>query len=574
MERDLTREIITIPQKRQKRMCLSSKKHRWSLLQKIVVPLIVLGIGCWFTSPLWQYPRLFFGTELKGDNIKSAHFYDFVGRNSWSKNNASDYFSQFDATNSPLITEYFPSIIEAQIMSPFVHLFDWPQHWPIILSASIILNAMSVLLLVYVLGGNRLAMLIASVGMLFLRPIWVDIVGGRINSITPCYALFAFAFILLTLPYSFQGQQRTWNVRCIGTIGAIIFGYISAMVYAPYLLLLIPFGLCFLIQYCRLRSIRDLLAPVSIIAITFGFCYTDLTTIYMFNDTKMSCLAVGCGTKEYSDSSTVDINNLFLYKPQSLTISGMSIFLWCSVCFVFVVRQKWLFISIPGLSILYGILAGGPCPSWYASNIPLLDDIWCWSVNMHDLRRFSTIAGSMLLVVLGLGTHEMWKIIVLRIPILISAFCLLFYMGQTRMTEILSEENWHKIPTVKVIPELVAKGDFVVELPYDQTIQYLSAMQIPDLTRLNPYQNQRYKAAPSLQWLQNLGYGNIHTPIPSKSEIAQTQLNWIFYDKSRCTHALDIKAACKETLPSTLVSILGMPDDIRGVWAWRIQPSQ
>ena len=158
-------------------MRLSSKKYRWSLFQKMLIPLIVFCIGCWFTSPLWRYPHIFFGIDLKGDNIKSAHFYDFIGRNLWSENNETDYFSQFDATNSPLVTEYFPSIMEAQIMSPFVYLFDWPQHWSIILSASILLNAMAVLFLVYVLGGNRLAMLFSSLGMLFLRPIWVDVLG-------------------------------------------------------------------------------------------------------------------------------------------------------------------------------------------------------------------------------------------------------------------------------------------------------------------------------------------------------------------------------------------------------------
>ncbi|MEC7988277.1 MAG: hypothetical protein VX278_24130 [Myxococcota bacterium] len=532
--------------------------------------LLVLIFCIWFTHPLWSHPHLFFAVHPTGDNIRSMHFYDFIGHELWN-NEPITTFHQFDVPDSPSVREYFPAILEAYIMAPLVWLFPWPQHWPIILCASLLINAYGAMLLVRSLGGGKINMTLVGCAVITLRPIWADIANGRINSITPGYALFAFACSLLLLKHTLDGKKISSFKRSLSFVGAVVFGYCAALVYPPYILLLLPFGFIILLFYIRRKPIGNLTILLVAVLFTLILSSSELEAIKGINDTNFNCQNVGCGSERH----IVRLQNLFLTAPLSLVQGGISILPWIGGLLVLVSRKRLLYVSLLAIIIVYSLLSGGPCPTWMNQSVQeqlqFLQPIWCQSSGIHDFRRYSTIVAVMLVVLSGAGLQRLLVGNYTQIPTLILCTLGLGWAAQQRQQEILDRSLWHALPQEQILSEFVSENDLIVELPYDLHYQFVSALIEKDIRRLNPYENQIDKRDPFSRWIHEIGYGRLPKDIPSREVIYGAGIDWIFFDRTRCEYAIAPKAGCQQKIVTLLTRTLGEPSEMRGLLIWKLK---
>ena len=156
---------------------------------------LTIAAALWFTSPMWTTTDLVFAGRLSTDNVVTPWFYDFVAR---SLHSGADFdaLRGFDYPNPHPREVEFPAIADAVLAAPLAWVFDWPQQWGVALSVAIVINAISLNLFARVLGVGAIGALVAGLCGILIRPVWVDLVMGRMNVATPGIAVLAMVFTL------------------------------------------------------------------------------------------------------------------------------------------------------------------------------------------------------------------------------------------------------------------------------------------------------------------------------------------------------------------------------------------
>lgn len=528
--------------------------------------LLIFLFTLWYTYPLWGYPNQMFAIHPTGDNIRSMHFYDFMGYQiqSYGIEDIEDQnFSQFDRPFSPKVREFFPAIAEVLLMAPIVWLFDWPQHWSVILTIYIAIAAFGTMYLCQTLGGNLRSLLLCGILTVVARPIWTDIANGRINSIT-----IGFSFLAMGLMFRYL-QERHLGKKIALYGMTLCFGYFSIIIYPPYPLLLFPFGLIYYVAHFRGQLIEKFWQSILVFVPLILGTFPELIEIHQSNTGILQCENSGC----ISYRHVMSLEDLFLTRTLSYTYGGMAAGLWVgifAVCF----RKHHYLLGFVVIIVLYSVLSGGTCPTYgdisLRTSLSFLEPLWCLALHIHDFRRLATIGCLMLIVLLSLlytkvsqktGIKFFQVLFLIWVP----------FQVQTRQHEFLQLSYWHALNRTDPILEVISDKGVVAILPYDLYHQFMNTLQKKNIRLLNPYENMvTKKRNPFDNWIHEIGYGRLEPYTFNPEDVKKSRIVQIIFDRKRCEFAIR-ENACNEKFQNILRDSLGPPSVYKGMWVWNIE---
>jgi hypothetical protein len=539
-----------------------------------LLPFLIVALAtAWATSMHWRSPGFIFATRLSGDSLHSAYFYDYVGR-SLAAGLSLENLGEFDYPTPLPMGGFFPTTLEAEIMAPVVQALGWPGHWSAILSLTVLGNALAMAFLARVLGCGAAGTVFAGLATLCLRPLWSDLALGRMNAASPGYALLAMALALQAFPAGPFKGRRGLPLRLVSAVLAVPAGYAAALVYPPFVLLLIPVGIC--LAGCSLRRSRGrgLALPLSAAASAYFLAKSGLEAIPRESTMGFTCGQLGC----VSDSHVADLAGFFLQDIPGLAVAGIHWVLWPMAGFALVRRGlRTSAAMILALTGLFALLSAGPCPKWAGQAaagwwFPYLEPLICLSMELHDFRRFLLIVALTLALLAAIGLDGAPRPLRWRKWFVLPLFALaLGWMGKLSYMERMSPWVWHRLEAPPIVSEVVGIGEVAVELPFDRKSQYLSALYAPGRYRVNPFHLvSTGNRDPFAGWLQQLGQGKLPPNTPTKEEVAASGVNWVLYDLHRCEETPNPRVYCDMRIRTALISLLGYPAVLEGVSIWQL----
>lgn len=556
---------------------IPASTKRWTWLAYVVVTIGVL----WFTAPLWQTSDRIFVGLLATDGVVTPWFYDFVARETAAGRDLA-LLEDFDFPKPLPMGSEFPSTMDAVIAAPISWFFGWPQRWGVIQSAAVLVNALSLAILARVMGLRFLGIVAAGVCAIFMRPMWSDMMLARMNVITPGWAILAMAFSLAAFPRDVLGRRRKYWKRGAAVLLASGFGAIAALVYPPFVLMVVPIGIVLAVPFLRHGGWFGWVLPVVSAGLAYYWCFDELWGIYSSNLRSAQCSDLTC-PDQYHTVSWENMSVWSFVKGNGLSLSGIQGGAWLLAPLALLHRRwRWggLLLILTALSMAF--LSRGPCPDdlpfmhrgadWYAPFKPYLSTFWCHAKDIHDFGRFASIASITLVLCAALAVDAVrGKIQVLMVPLL---GWVLFKTGAPLLSEILEPGRWHYMP--KNIPAefLADKRGAAVELPFDRSAQFLSAIQAPGVRRANPV---RPTDPPRIMnnfymWLFAVGRGQKTSLVVSEAEVNMSGLSWVIYDRSRCNNNGSTPRACESWVLEELTEKLGEYDELDGgVMVWTLR---
>ena len=245
---------------------------------------------------------------------------------------------------------------------------------------------------------------------------------------------------------------------------------------------------------------------------------------------------------------------------------------WWLVIASLVAIKSWkhFFILLLPLALIF--LSMGPCPdvSIGKSAFQLVWEIFpslhCVITYIHDLNRLAMIGLLMIPFCYVLCTKR--NTITTTIFVLITA-----HLVWRSYQEIGTRHLWWKADESNSIMTHIEEHQpsVIVELPFDQSLQFISAIHHPNVARINPW---TMNATPSmsnesLHFLYEVGYERPVTYKPSKIGLLNLGLDFVYYDTKRCRTS----AHCHSIPEDYITRVLGSPtilDD--GSLVWEIPP--
>lgn len=532
---------------------------------------VVLAFALWFTSPLWMTTDRVFAGRLSTDNVVTPWFYDFVAR-SWRHQLPLDLLTDFDWPVAQDRMTEFPDVADAMLAAPLAWWLGWPAQWGATLSLAVVINGLGMAVLARAVGCKWLGVLTAGAMGVMMRPVWTDMVMGRLNVAFPGVVALAVAMTLLTIPRGALGPRIVLAAAAAGL------GALSALIYPPFLVLLAPLALLALAPLWR-SGFRGTVLPLLAIVAALLLVSEELRAIY---DSQAS-RQIYCGEEHCPDLyNTVSLTSIFraeVEPRQGLSLSGLTWPSWWLVPLVLLHRRRWVgvvFALVVGFLVLMSL---GPCPRWssaealpydWVSRIrPWLQEAWCVAAPLHDYGRFASAAAVILALLSGIGVDGLWRWS--RPLAVVAAGATLWACGALVLGEVLDYEKWHEVsPPVTAQFLMEAEPGPVAELPFDRSKQFLSVLYAPGSPRVNPLQPSSHPNGPPepvFVWLFDLGWGRETQHTPSLADIQASGLRWVFFDPARCP-----REGCSGNVVSALRSVLGVPSRLADdVYVWDVQ---
>ena len=440
---------------------------------------LCIAFAMWVSSPLWMYAHILFAGKISTDNVVTPWFYDFIARSVWNGEDYT-YLWEFDFPNPHSYMIEFPSTMDALLLSPIAWIFDWPEQWAWTLTTTLVINVCAVASLARVIGLRRWAVIFSGTSVVLLRPIWAEMVKGRLNVLLPGLAILAIVGVLLCFSKNAHGERRSRSVRVFGAGLAFTMGAISALVYPPFLLMLIPVGGFTVFSFWRRSGFSSIFLPIIIGALAYWAVFDSLWGIYFDNYRALECGNLTCPDRYNS----LALSNLALWEPifhDGLSLSGLYGAPWLLAPFVLLhPKLRWAGLGLALVSALYAFLSLGPClnrtpfkqmeADWISQIEPLFRPIWCFSMHLHDFARYGMVTGLILCICGGIALDALWSIRgsfskLLSLGIGIWTLSLSY---QPLMEEMLHPSKWHAIPNNPVAEFLKDhSGEVVAELPFD-----------------------------------------------------------------------------------------------------------
>ena len=539
---------------------------RWSWPWLAVFAMVCMT--CW---PLVATTDRVFVTNLKADSVITPWFYDLVARD-LLEGNPTDRLSDFNFP-SPLATHTeFPSVWDARLFAPLAWLLDWPRQWGAVQSMAVLLNACGVMLFARGLGASGPGLMVAGALATWSRPIWKDLAAARMNSTCPGLALGALGLWLLTLE---RGRSAH-----IATVGAVLWGVAATLVYPPYVALLIPVGaLAAAGPLLRASPVARLRAVGAALAVGL-ICWAPLQTIIRIGTSRVvsSCDRLGCP----NPTSTVTVAQLtrsIANFGTELQSSGTLAATWWLLPVALLAPRRRVVLAIGVWGGILTALSLGPCPMWDARSKLSLDglpaniDLWysylvCKVQAIHDYNRLLSMAALLAAGLIGLGIHGLarrgwlgWLVaMVVCVEPLTTAHGAL-------MSAVLQPHEWQTVAPMHTVahqrtlpPE--QRGP-ILELPFDQSAQFLSVLEDPSVPRANPLREQDPPPSPTpfWRWTYAVARGEpFPSAPPTASEVAASGVRWMYFDEARCMDEggwARIVSHCGERSLAELRAVLG-----------------
>ena len=552
------------------------------LLCTYTIPVL---FALWCTSPIWTHDHLLFMGKPTTDNVVTPWFYDFVARN-MAEGKTLSLLNEFDFPNPHHYSIEFPSAVDAMVFAPIAWIFAWPAQWAWTITAAIVFNTIAVATLARVIGLGTLGVNAAGMFAVLMRPLWADIIKGRMNVVTPGFAVLAMTGVLICFPYDALGNKRHPFVRIWGFVLAYCMGVLSALIYPPFLLLLLPVGVVLVWKFWRQGGIFSPFWGVVAGGLAYATIFETLWKIYYENYRTLDCADLTCPDKYNS----LAMSNLALVEPiasSGLSLSGISGGAWVLCVGVLLARR------MRGQGLLLCILAGvgaflslGPCPAstpdtlwkheWLASIKILCNPIWCASMHMHDFARYAVVVCIVLAICSGITIDALWNRFGYwgkSVAMIVLGYALSLTYTPL-MQEILHPSKWYYNPPNKIAKFMADKPtQTIAELPFDRSAQFLSAIQAPYVYRVNPIRpnDPPRKEERFYLWLYAVARGIENTDVPTERDIQRSGLQWIIFDPDRCQQASTGMKGCAPWVRAHLQEVLGLPEIQDGISIWHLQ---
>lgn len=530
--------------------------------------------AAWLTSPLWSTTDRVFAGKLSTDNVVTPWFYDFVARSWWS-GAPMDPLSDFDFPAPVARLREFPDIADAMLAAPLAWALGWPAQWGATLSLAVALNGLGLAALARAAGCGGLGVFTAGALGVMLRPVWTDLVMGRLNVAFPGIVALSVAAMLASMPR--DRRDRRGGVRAAWAAAAAGLGALAALIYPPFLLLLAPLGLLALGPLGRVGP-RAALWPAAAIGAALWLVAEPLRQIY----DSQTAQAVSCGSLScpsiYNAVALADLARDAVEPRQGLSISGLVWpSWWLAPLALLHPRRRTAALLLVLVPVLLG-LSLGPCPRLTIHEMmpgesrrllaSWLREGWCLAAPLHDYGRFASAAAVLLALLAGLGADALWQR--RRLVAVAAVGGTLWQAGALVLGEILDIEKWHPVsaPVTAQFLQTAEPGP-VAELPFDRSQQFLSVLYAPGSPRVNPLQALQFPAEtrdPAIVWLFDLGWGRAPAQPVTRAALQETGLRWVFYDPGRC------KPSCPPRTRALLQRTLGSPRLLQdGVLVWDLQ---
>ena len=561
-------------------------------LIEIWVYLLPLAFAMWCTYPVWSHDHLLFMGRPTTDNVVTPWFYDFVARTMLSGAELG-LLNEFDYPNPHHYSIEFPSEVDAMVFAPIAWMFDWPEQWAWTVTFAIVINSLSVTALARVIGIGFWGTIITGMGSVLLRPLWADILKGRMNVATPCFAILAMLGVFLCFSKTATGEPRRWWVRLFGFVLAYSMGVLAALIYPPFLLILVPVGLVLIIRFWWQSGFSSIFWGLLAAGLAYATVFDRLWGIYFDNYRVLDCSELTCPDK-YNSMAVSSVALFDVVPKYGLSITGLQGGAWLLLPFVLLSKRWRMEGGLLGvLAVIGSLLALGPCPAsepdvlWDSPIVEwmewCLQPIWCASMHMHDFARYGLIVGVVLCLTSGMvvdacmrsaSNRQWWIRLAIWLLTMGIAGKSIEVSYEPLMREILSPHKWYVNPYNTIAEFMKDKQtQTVAELPFDRSYQFLSALEAPNVYRVNPIRpfDPPRRHSTFYLWLYATARGEKNDQPPNAEQIRRSGLQWVLYDPARCEEGTRSKKACEPWVKETLIEVLGTPEVIeKGVSVWSL----
>ena len=151
-----------------------------------------------------------------------------------------------------------------------------------------------------------------------MRPMWSDLAFGRMNV---CYV--GFSIIAFSCCYALVCKRYSSIYPTLGfAVGAILFGSLGALIYPPFIMLLLPFYLATLYWKRDEVSLKRFGYPVLCACISLIFCYDSLHDMASTHLRALDCTGLSCPDAYHR----LSLSSLFMREGHDgLSTQGLSI---------------------------------------------------------------------------------------------------------------------------------------------------------------------------------------------------------------------------------------------------------
>ena len=530
----------------------------------LFLSLVVLVHIC---SYFWADTNRVFAEGLSGDTLMSSYYYQIFA-NSYESGFPVHKLEAFDHPSPHNIQNQFPSTFDAQLLSPIMALASWPSNWAYIHVFILCLCWVSWIFFGWSLGCRGWLLAALGVQGLLFRPMWTQFLLGRYNLVFSPVLLLSMAFLLSSQRKNIQGGE---NPRFIRFISYLLFVPVSLwgfLLYPPFALMLVPFGVYIVVCSTRInKNSHWRIAAIICIVITLIFPFVQSIL------SSQSSNIGQCDTSLCPVPATVLTWNRIQPIGQDISLPNLSVARenWWLIGVSLLFIRSWRHLFILLFPIGFIVFAMGPCP-----DIPIgkshIESIWdtfpflhCTITYVHDLSRLGMVGLLLIPFCFILCTKR--NLITTFLFILITSH--LLWRSQFEIGD--SPYWWNTNGKNSIISHVEEyQPSVIVELPFDQSQQFVSAIHYPNIARINPW---TLNAKPplndeSLHFIFEVGYERSIKSTPTKEGFIGLGLNYIYFDKQRCRTS----KACRDVPEKYMNPILGKPlvlDD--GSFVWSIQ---
>ncbi len=549
--------------------------HRARLL-----PWGVLALAVWIVAgPLLNPSGQVFGL-LAGDGIRAAWYLDFVSRNLGSLENLQG----FDWP-APVARELeFSTVVDAVLLAPVAWVLDWPGQWGMSQGVVLATNGLAVAWLARAMGCRGFGIAVAGVLGLCSVQVLKELHMGRINAAWVGLSVAALAAWL-----------EVWVCRARWAVAAGVLGALAAGVYPPFLLFLAPVAIWVAMERwgdvdarARWAAFGSLLLGGVLVAPEVG---RMLQSPRAQLEPVAPSVTQGIGMHLGGDNHVAMVlqaSDWFSWHPPqggAGIAPAVAVGAWAVGLFLFpLVRSARLGVIWATVGVLAGLSLGPSGPfSWLGA------DVWSVLGVVHDFGRFATVAGVLAAVATGISFEVAQQVSRRRLRQLVFGVCVLA-MAQALSVSvgaIRASERWSRAPKLVSSAELRSAAPKVtVELPYGDRLLFLSALQAPEILRVNPISDERpdKRGGVVIPWFAALGRGDIVQPVPDLGAVRAAGVERVVFDANRCGRPFSNekprvypwpseipRRACGDAVQEALVASLGPfrePAEGLYIWEW------
>lgn len=538
------------------------------------------------TIPLWSWRQHIYLMNVHTNHLRTPWFHEFMAR----KLAAGQWVNTLDDFDYPTpwnYLEYYPTTANTVMSAPLSWWFGWPAAWNLSIAVAVLLNGLGMALLARAVGCRGLGIAVAGALGILVQPVLKESVWGRPSAIYFGLAAASLAALLWTLP---SDRPRSRARLGAAIVAGGVLGALTAAIYPPYILLLIPIGLVLCLPRLRKIRPRQLLPPLAAMGLGVVLALPSMHAIVAsrvgneFHAVKYQVCPAA--------AEVVSMVNLAGVVPTpfpigDVPVSQLALGGWLlGLMALLHPRRRRLGAWLLGIAAVFGLFALGPCPTWRfgddggsAGVIPVLDvllrPVQYLRPALTDLSRFATASAMLLAVACGLGAEALVqraRTLTTKVrgtPAVLGAVLLALagvgHVAWFWASDLTDVRLWHQVPVPDTARFLAtAGGEPAAELPWS-TKQWSSVLHAPGSPRVNPLDGERIQPTddPVVDWLNQLGMGETPGRKPTPGELAATDVRWVFHDSNGCfPYTLTLGEACGGEVRRSLYEVLGGPSHL------------